>query len=247
MKLLSPSEGREKARSNEVTLKNRITELQGLIVQKYKELAQAEADFNDTLTRQRKTWSEEEKVYTSKVFIIRGEIEALEERRRQALIPLTKRAEELDTKASALAEYEKILKQSDADIADKAEMLVKRLDEVAERELQADKVAKNLAVREDGVKAQAAQVATGSVLLTEAMTKASQESAARERELSLKEASVKAKETQITERERKVNEKEAGFANRELAIKDQYEALRQAIEETNKKYGTKQAIQRNPI
>lgn len=247
MKLLAPAEAQDKAKSKAEAHKHRLVSLEGLIQQKNKELADAEATFALTLKGQRDVWYTEEEKHKTNILSLRKEVEGLEERRRQALIPLTERAKILDTKASALDEREVKLNKFEEGLLQEADQLVNRLDEVSERELQADKTAKTLAIQEEGIKAQAAQVAAGSASLTGAIAQATAESNKREEALVLREFAVKGKEANIAERERKVNEKEAGFDNREKAIKDQYEALRQAIEEINKKHGTKQKLQRDTI
>lgn len=247
MKLLSPADAQAKAKKTLDSEKHRLVEVQTLVTQKYKELGQIESDFADALKKQRNVWAAVEQEHENKKLGLIKEVEDLEERKRQALIPLTETAKMLDTKASALDAFNLELDEREDALREEGQLFTQRLDEVAERELQADKTAKNLALREDGVKAQAAQIATSSALLTGAIAQAAQDASAKERANTLKEAELRAKEGNLQERERKVNEKESGFDNRERAIKDQYEALRQAIEETNKKYGTKQTIQRDTL
>lgn len=248
MKLLSPVDAQNKAKKSLDAEKYRLVEVQTLITQKYKELGQAEDDFAFALKNQRAVWVEELARYDLRVFSLRNEVESLEERRRQALIPLTERAKMLDTKSSVLDAREEELDEKDADLEIEKAILVTRLDEVAERELQADKVARTLTLREEGVKAQAAQVGASSASLTVAIGQADALSRGKERELTLKEATLTGRQVHLEERERVVKVKEAGFDNREKALQDERYVLTKAAEELKKQQnGTKQIIQRDSL
>lgn len=239
LKLLDPAVAQQKSKRTLDADKHRLIEVQTLITQKYKELGVAEASFADALKNQRTIWATEEERHRGIILSLGNEVEALEERKKQALIPLTKKAEDLDTKASALASYKADLDKYAAKLDEERQLLANRLDEVAERELQADSVAKTLKRREEGISLQAGQITRDSANLATVMASVGQQASDKEQVLNLKKAALTSREVVLAERERKVNEKEAGFATREKALADERYALTQAAEELKKKYGTR--------
>lgn len=239
MKLLSPSEARAKAQRSEDAEKHRLVGIQALIAQKLKELADAEKAFDDATQRQRNQWATERQEHETHILSLRKTVEELEERKKQALLPLTEKAKELDTKASALDAREVELNLRAAGIDQDKELLERRLDEVAEREVQADKVAKSLEAQKKGIEGQASQVKISSAALTVAMEAASKEATERDRALQLREAAAKTREFHLEERERKVQELNDGLTKRELALADERKALTAAADELRKKYGYK--------
>lgn len=225
LKLLSTTEASTKARKATEAEKHRLVEVQTLITQKYKELSQAETDFADALLKQQGVWADHLKTFEEKRDQLKKEVEELEERRRQALIPLTEREKMLDTKHSALVTWEESLATKEEDLEAKSGLLTVKLDEVAERELQADTMAKSLTKREEGIQLQAGQITRDQALLATASTDLTKRVNEAEHAITLKWAAVNAREQNLIERERKVQEAEAGFAARERVIQDKYDTL----------------------
>jgi hypothetical protein len=239
MKLLSPTEAQAKAKKSLDSEKYRLAEVQTLITQKYKELSLAESDFDLAFKNQRSVWSDEVRKQEDLILSLRKTTEALEARKSQALIPLTERAKILDTRASALVVREQHLAEKELDVEETKLLLNDRLDEVAEREIQADKMAHILATQEEGARLQKARITADSARLTVLMAETGKEAHEREQRLIRAELALKGTVAHLEERERKVNEKEAGFANREKAIQDKRETLERAIKEIKQKYGSR--------
>lgn len=232
-KLLTPSQAQAQSKRATDAEKHRLVEVQTLITEKYKELSQAETDFAEALLKQQGIWSDYLGDFEKKRDKLKAEVEELEERRKQALIPLTEKAKMLDTKASALDTKEKELALKEDDLEVKSGLLTVKLDEVAERELQADAVAKTLTQREEGIQLQAGQVTRDQALLAIASTDLTNRVNESEHQIALKWASVNAREAQVEERERKAGLREAALAKRERSIHDQYETLQRTIKRTH--------------
>ncbi len=88
MKLLSPFQNKEK-KDNELAKKIlRIQEIEKLSTKANARIAQAEADFKDALKRNQEIWASEYETHLQKVKQMEAEINALEKRKEQALIPI---------------------------------------------------------------------------------------------------------------------------------------------------------------
>ncbi len=238
LKLLSQSEASSKAKRNSDAEKHRLVEVQTLITEKYKELSQAEKDFADALLKQQGVWSTHLTAFEEKRDKLKAEVEELEERKRQVLIPLTEREKMLDTKHSALVTWEDKLTTKEGDLEAKSGLLTVKLDEVAEREIQADTIAKALSHKEAGIQLQSGQIKRDQALLSTASADLSNRVNEAERNITLKWAAVNAKEASLITRETKVAEAESGFVARERSIQDKYATLERAIKQHDDKQST---------
>lgn len=233
LKLLPPNQVQFQTRARSEKDERRAVELQTLIVAKHKELEELEQTFADTLKRNQGVWASEEEAHKVRVQKLVDEVLVLEERKVQALLPLTERKKELDTIASALKEKEENLRVRETEIEERGDSLNVRLDEEGERELQCADRAATLSLQEGGLTLQREELRRMSEGFTEAMTRSTFELNNRDRALQLREAELKTKETQVLERERIAREKEIGFDARDRALKDAYETL----ERTKKRHG----------
>lgn len=237
LKLLNPVAAATQAKNKRESDNARVVEIQELIAQKLRELATAEASYDDALQRQRNQWAAEQMEHQNKVLEKEQEVEALEERRKAALVPLTVREQEIENVANALALREQKAGEREHDLDEQSSALEERLDEVAERELRVADHEQSLQLQADGVKRQAQDVQRGSELLTVAVTRAQAEAVSRETDLTKREMALNAKENSLEERERIVQVKEDGFTTREVKIADDRATLERAIAESKQKYG----------
>lgn len=134
MKLLTFQKTKD-ALQNEQALKViRSQEVEELAKKTNAKLARAEADFNTTLATNRSKWAVEEQEHQERIVSMSQEIEALEIRKGQALIPISmykKEADKLMEDAKEILEKAK-LKEEQADFI--LEKLENNLTEVADRE-----------------------------------------------------------------------------------------------------------------
>ena len=75
LKLLTPTEAQGRSKKSLESEKHRLVEVQTLITQKYKELSQAEADFDAVLQRNRNQWAAEQQEHQNKVTKLQKEVE----------------------------------------------------------------------------------------------------------------------------------------------------------------------------
>lgn len=232
LKLLPPSQTQFQTRARSEKDERRAVELQELVVKKHRELSDIEKLSEEALTRNRAIWVAEEESHLLRVGELTKEVVALEERKKEAIVPLTKRKEELDTVASALRTLKESLDARRADLDEESDLLKVRLDEVSERAIQLDSRNAQLASQEEGVQAQVEHLRLTSEGFTETMAQTASAHREKERVLELREAKVHTKEMYVAERERIVKEKEKTFADRERAIQDAYETLERTKKRT---------------
>lgn len=244
MKLLSTPQGTSKQSLDQATQERHILELDSLIKQKRKELDELDRSQLRIASESTTKNFTEEQEWKQKITALTIEVDALESRKRSALVPLQEREKQVETKERVLLEREiqVNLKASDNDYT--AEILTNRLDEVSERERAATDLSRLLTAREVTITAKEREVESRMNAVTSTMKKAIEDIEEAKAELSQEKAVLKGRDTAITERERLVALQEAGFSNREKKITDQYHALQRAITETNLKHGTQ--FNRNP-
>lgn len=235
LRLLNPSEAVHKSKQRTEGEKQKSVKIDALVAQKHKELAEAEVNFDIALKRQHDTWAKEEKEHIEKVIHVTKEVEVLEERRKQALIPLEERAKELETHDRNLRERELALDLRETDLNDSAQVLADRLDEVSEREQKAFENAQSLLIQREDIDGRRKDLKANTDTFTRAFTKATGELTERELVVRREEIALKNRAVTLKEREDAVSEKEAGFVNRERSIQDKRETLDRAIAEFEKK------------
>lgn len=235
LKLLDPSDARQRAQRSLDADKHRLVEIQDLIVQKHKELSQVEGDFTAALEKQRTQWVKELADFEEKHGVLKKQVEGLEDRKARALIPLTKLEEELHTKHRSLEDWEVQLHKKEADLADTSDTLATRLDEVAERELHVADREKAVLAKEKGIQAQADDVVVRSKQLSEAMHTATTQIADAEKVLVLREAAIKAKELRFEERVKDYDQKDKDLKKREAVLADRTATLARAFNELKTK------------
>ena len=163
-------------------------------------LARAQADFSAAMAQNQAKWALEQELHAESVKAITEEVQALEMRKQQALIPIQMYKDEAD---KLIREAQGIV-QSAKDKEEQAEFLQEKLEqkltEVADREQILQESEKRLANIKQGILAQQEQTKRSAEALVEKMTafhvKQQQEEASlqkRKEELSMAEISFNAK------------------------------------------------------
>lgn len=220
MKLLNPLEAQKQTQQRNDGDKQRLVKLQELIAQKYRELAQAEESFDKALANQKTVWDKEEKEHKQNLAVSRAQTHELEERREKALIPLTFRESELNTRDSQLSLREKELTAKEADLTDKEVALVAKFDEVSERENNLVRASEAVSVREEGLVRQEEEIRNNSALLTKSFADSTAEVLRREGVLAAKVAQNEAKEAELSIRESELNEREIKVRTSEILLRN---------------------------
>lgn len=200
MKLLSPVAQKD-ARQTEITRQLlRAKETEDIILKINVRRAKAEADFADSLARNRVIWAQEEEEHAKRLKDMEAELKPLEERKRQALIPLEVYKEDA---AKVVAEARRIFDRATEkeQLLDQgAEMLEQKLTAVADRENAVTREEKRQEVAKLGIETQQEETKKGLSKLSEAMFnfdlyKQKEEGSLliRKKEVSLAEINFKAK------------------------------------------------------
>jgi len=192
-------------------------------------LSQLEKEFEDTLKRQREDWEYEENLFIQNKNKLKTETEGLEQRKKQALIPLAEKENELDERSKLIDKILKELEQKNEDFIDSIEALEERLTEISIREQEADRVSKLQLKKKKGIEAQQEQISNQAKEFNDMMAKAVADISEKDSKLSRKETKLLLRENAIKEREIEISKIEKGFTDRERAITDKYNTLQRAL------------------
>lgn len=171
MKLLSPVARKDKEQE-EITRKIlRIQEVEDMTKKVNAQLSRAQADFSDVLARNKEKWAIEEEEHLNRVKDMQKEVEALENRKKQALIPIQMYKKEAD---KMLEEAQEILKKAqekeeNADFL--TEKLEEKLTELGDREKNIIKEEQRIEIAKEGIKTQQEATRDGIKRLSEEMVK----------------------------------------------------------------------------
>lgn len=233
MKLLSSSEGTNKRQLDTSSQELRSVQLDTLIRGKQKEISDLDRQLMNSLSEFGKQTSEQEAIIRGRISSLTSEVESLEFRKKQALVPLEEKDKELQDKERVLEGREETVAIKESDLENKAQLLEDRLDSLSEREQSATDYSNLLNARELRIAVQEENVHKRMDAVSALMKEAFEEKKNSETELNTQRAMLKGRAVSLTEREEIVAKKEAGFANRERKILDQYHSLQKAIAETN--------------
>jgi hypothetical protein len=169
MKLLNHLQNKDR-QQEEVTRKIiRTQEVEDLANKANIKLAKAEQDFALSLARNRAKWAQEEEEHANRLKDMLKEIEALEKRKQQALIPISIYKEEADKMMEEAKEYlikAKGQKEENEYTADKLE---EKLSDVADRENQVSRKEEGQKIALQGIEFQKEQAKKGIEKLSEEM------------------------------------------------------------------------------
>lgn len=229
MKLLTPQQFNDKKSQEVSRAVLRAEETNKLTEKANQALAKAEADFALALSGQRVRWEVEELDHKKKMEELLVELKPLEDRKRQALIPIEVYKKQADDKLDEANTILQEVKEKRERLEEDAEVLQDRLDEVSDRELLAIKRHERLDSMEIGLEHQVEQNKAITARLSQDLAKfisykANEEKSLDERktELTLAEISFKAK-TDKLKRDLEALEKER------ILVKDQRETLERAM------------------
>jgi hypothetical protein len=134
MKLLQPSQIKDLKSQEVVKQILRAKEVENIVNNNNLKLAKSEMDFNTALVRYREVWEEEEKAHRQAVNAKEKEIEILEKKKQQALIPVQELIDKYTNQLKEIDTMRKELKQKEITIEETTELLQDKLDMVADKE-----------------------------------------------------------------------------------------------------------------
>jgi len=235
MRLLKPQEGNQLRKLQEATELSRSLQLDKVLKDKRKEIQDLDNQLVNRLSEVGKQGADEVQLWKDRINALTIEVDALESRRKSALVPLEEREKEVQDKHSALLKREELVAIKETDVEETKELLQERLDAVSEREQDATKYSLILNNREFAIQLQEKQIGERMSALTEILQESLDETQKAQAEAARYKAVLKGRDVSITEREKYVEKQNASFANRELRIADRYKTLLRAITETKLK------------
>lgn len=175
MKLMSLTEATKSVKDQQALDIARCGEIRDVLKRYETRMVQAENSFQKKLATQRDIWEQETQEVKDMRNTILQDIEQLELRRKQLLIPLIDREEMIKSKEEELEAMKKKLQSALKDAGDVEVVLHEKLDEVGERELALKDREIRVSLMEDGAKRQAQSVRLQVKALSEEITKFSLE------------------------------------------------------------------------
>lgn len=235
MQLLSAPQGKSRLDVENAQQQVRAQELDLLIKQKRKELDNLDKLSIKALSEQGIEHYEEEKLWKERISSLTTEVEALESRKKSALLPLEEREKVIQTKESALLQREEQITVRESNAEYEKEALEDKLDRLSEREQGAEKYAQVLNNREFSIQLREKQVEDRLSALTVILRETYEDITKAQQEAAQYKAVLKGRDVSISEREKNVDMQEKSFSDREKRIADRYKTLLRAITETNLK------------
>lgn len=230
MKLLSFTE-RKDSQQKEQTIKIlRTQEVNDLAKTANANLARAEADFNATLAKNRAKWAIEENDHADRIKSMTGEIEALERRKEQALIPISLYKKEAD---ALMGEAQEIVKKAQTK-EDQVDFILEKLETeltaVADREQAVTEKENKLESAMKGVEAQQEITKKGAEALYEQTVLFQQKQEKEEASLLERKKEVSLAEITFQAKVDKYKRDMEALRVWDLQLKDERETLKRAME-----------------
>lgn len=198
-------------------------------------LAQAEADFSSTLAKQRERWAHDEEEHLLRVKEMEAEIDALEAKKLNALIPLGIIKDGVYDRMDDAVGFLATLRKREIDNDTLTERLEDKLDEVGEREQTVLLREQKAGLREEGVERQRQATVNGSARLIKdmeefavKMIKEQKDADEKRDNIILQEQSLKAKDILLQRNEKALNDLDR-------KLQDERETLNRAWEELKRK------------
>lgn len=200
MKLLPSFAERDKQQEETARKLMRAQEVEKLLESVNKQLASAQANFSEALARQQRVWAQEEEAHAVAMKEREAEVSVLEERKRQALVPIEIYKAQADEKMREADERMADAMERELNVGDLQERLEEKLTEVSDREQQLSSREKAFEVAKSGLDLQRSQLESSIQDFQNKLNKFQQNKALeeasleqRKREVALAEISLNAK------------------------------------------------------
>lgn len=229
MKLLSPQQVRD-AKATELTRELlRSKETETVIANVQKRMLQAEKDFNDTLARNRNIWAKEEEEHLIRLKQMEREIQILEEKKRNAMIPIDVYKEQSNVLMRDAKNAMSIVKEAQERAEKTQELLENKLDEVNDRQdvlIQAQNASQ---ARIRGIEAQESATSIQSKLLTDRITLFTAEKARVDADILIRKKDLFLIERTLINKDNSLKRKEELLNRLKLRLEDERGVLERAF------------------
>lgn len=228
MKLLTVEQSKYQA--NELLARDimRANEIKDVLKRYEDRLVKSEKDFEEKLRLQREIWKTDLSAFLVEKDSLSKQVEFLQEKQKQALIPLTMREKNVESMEKELSQQIQVVKKGRQDNEEMKDLLAEKLNRVGEQETDMAQREVTLQIREKGCEDQRKSIALQAKELTLTMTKFQEEYEKKTHELSARETIVNQKNLAVEEREKSIINTEKDLKKKESSLKERYAQLEQS-------------------
>lgn len=235
MKLLSPSvikAGQAQQTERELL---RAQEVERLAIKSRKDLANTEADFKQMLLGQRARWERESQEHDTLVLKMTQEVEGLECRKREALVPLEvyKRKAEKDLREAS--QMLKMAQGRELAIEDTLWLLEDKLDKVGQKEQDLNTLENRLLVKKEAIESQAKDIDAQSKRLSEALIRFNENVKTAEKDIDERKTAIRLRDISQEARDEQFKRREKELSDWAKRLEDERGILERAFARLNPK------------
>lgn len=235
MKLLSPQPSKNNKEAENIREILRTQDIQKASDKARKNLANAEADFKTSLSRFKEQWALEEETHSKRVSEMTKEVEILEEKKKQALIPIKIYEEEVKVIADEVMKRGSELVLKEEEINTLREKLEDKLDSLGQREQDVALKEQKQALQQSSIESQSLSTVEGIKRLNEQIEAFIANKETREKELKDRETAIILQERTIDAEKESLKRKEKGLSEWAIRLSDERGILDRAWNELKKK------------
>lgn len=234
MKLLTPLQNKDLGDQQKLRSILRTQELEKAESAARRNLANAEADFNTTLAKNRQSWAIEEEEHAKRVLEQKAELTVLEAQKLNALIPFKILKDGTLERLGDAEAYLLQLRQREEDNEILADHLEDKLDKVGAKEQDLLRKEKELEVRADGLERQSASTATATKLLSEQVAEFVSYKTMEEKKINEIKIELAIREGDITAKEGELEANGARLEALAIRLADERQVLDRAFAEVRR-------------
>lgn len=237
MKLWSPSEAKSLKDQDLTRSILRVQETERVIKDTNMRLAKSQAEFQEMLARNRGQWAKEEEEHNKRVKEIQREIDELEAKKLNALVPINILKDAVTNDMKDAERFLAQLREREANVETLTETLEDRLDEVGEREQNVKKQEISLALKKQSIDRQSEVVAESSEKLTQEISNFSVKMEESEKDLTKRKTTLLLRERSVEAQEKTQERTAKALADKERQLTDERGTLDRAWKEFNRLKG----------
>lgn len=235
MKLLSPTAHNTASKDQQLRTIIRNQELDKAAKEARIELANAESEYQTALARNRKNWALEEQEHEERVKERNIEIDRLEAKRLNAMIPINILKESAEEQLAEAETYVASIRKREEDNEILAEQLQNKLDEVGAKEQDLIKLSQELQIKSDSLIQQQASTVAGIKSLNTEMAKFAIDRGVDEERINQRKTELALIERTLVTKAAKLKYAEKDLEDLRIVLADERGTLQRAWQELERK------------
>lgn len=225
MKLLSPTQNSD-VKAQELTREViRTQEIYKEADKARKSLANEQSSFNRMLARNREQWAKEEEEHQNRLLEMKHEVQILENRKKQALIPLEVYKKQAQDLFNLAQDAKNRAESHEKELEVVRDRLEDKLDEVGQKTVDLDNLEQRLYIQKQGIEIQTKQIQESSKKLSQELQAFADQKAKDEQDILERKKTLKLWEHSLSAKERQLNNIAKGLMSKEKRLKDEREVL----------------------